>query len=61
MRLWMRGPFAVVVGWAPLLFVRPRPSGAYLRMAMRPEAFELDVEAILRNPRMLARLGTGRC
>ena len=59
-RLAMRGAFALVAGRTPLLFVRRRPSSAYLQMAMRPEAFEPCVEAIFDNPAMLARLGTGR-
>jgi len=59
-RLALRGPFALVPGSAPLLFVRRRPSSAYLRMAMQPEAYEPCVAAIFDNPRMHTRLGTGR-
>jgi glycosyltransferase involved in cell wall biosynthesis len=59
-RLSLHGPFAVVQGASPLLFVRRRPSGAYLRMATQPEAFRPCLEAIFASPRMLAHLGTAR-
>ncbi len=59
-RLSLRGPFAVVPGASPLLFVRRRAGSAYLRLASRPEAFTPCFEAIFANPAVLNRLGTAR-
>jgi len=49
-RLALSGAIAVVPGGEPLLFVRQRSSGAYLRMATDPEAFLPCTRAIFDNP-----------
>ena len=59
-RLSLHGPFAVVPGPSPLLFVRRRAGSAYLRLAMQPGAFAPCMDAIFANPMMLSRLGTAR-
>ncbi len=59
-RLALSGAFAVVPGAAPLLFVRQRSSGAYLRMATDPEAFGPCVRAIFGNPALAGRLSPAR-
>lgn len=55
-RLALAGPISVVPGPAPLLFVRQRSSGAYLRMATDPDAFQPCVRAIFENPALAGRL-----
>lgn len=60
LRLCQHGPFAVVPGASPLLFVRRRAGSAYLAMAMRPDAFRPCLDAIFDTPMMLSRLGTAR-
>jgi glycosyltransferase involved in cell wall biosynthesis len=55
-RLALRGPFAAVLGTAPVLFVRVR-TGAYWRLAQDPDAFTPCMEAIFGNPALLARFG----
>lgn len=61
---WLRlaaiGRFATVPGDAPLLFVRQRSSGAYLRMATDPASFEPAMDAIFANPTLVARFGAER-
>lgn len=59
-RLAQRGPFAAVQDRSPVLFVRRRASGAYLRMATHPDAFEPVMAAIFDNDAMLHRVGTAR-
>ncbi len=59
-RLALCGAIAVVPGAAPLLFVRQRSTGAYLRMATDPEAFTPCVQAIFANPRLRDRLPAAR-
>ena len=59
-RLALRGTIAVVPGGAPLLFVRQRSTGAYLRMATDPEAFTPCVQAIFDNPMLRDRLPPAR-
>lgn len=59
-RLATAGRFATVPGPEPLLFVRQRGGGAYLRMASDPRAFAPCMDAIFTNPDLLARLGTER-
>jgi hypothetical protein len=59
-RLAIQGPFAVVPGAEPLLFVRQRSGSAYHRMARDPAAFRPAMEAIFGNPALVDRLGTGR-
>ena len=59
-RLALCGAIAVVPGAAPLLFVRQRSSGAYLRMATDPEAFMPCVLAIFGNPVLRDRLPAAR-
>ena len=56
-RLALTGPFAVVAGRTPLLFVRQRPSGAYLRLAGDPDSFIDCMKAIFGNPELIQRLG----
>jgi len=59
-RLAASGAFAVVPGEEPLLFVRQRGSGTYLRMAHDPAAFGPCMDAIFSNPRLVARFGAER-
>ena len=59
-RLALCGAITVVPGAAPLLFVRQRSSGAYLRMATDPEAFTPCVQAIFGNPALRDRLSAAR-
>jgi glycosyltransferase involved in cell wall biosynthesis len=59
-RLAIKGSFAVVPGSAPLLYVRQRRSGAYLRMATDPASFRLCMDAVFGNPALQARLGPER-
>jgi glycosyltransferase involved in cell wall biosynthesis len=56
-RLALRGRFACLHRRAPVLFVRRRGSGAYLRQATDPAAFAPCMEAIFGNPALAARFG----
>lgn len=60
LRLATMGRFATVPGDAPLLYVRQRSSGAYLRMATDPASFEPAMDAIFANPALVARFGADR-
>jgi glycosyltransferase involved in cell wall biosynthesis len=60
LRLAAMGRFATVPGDAPLLFVRQRSSGAYLRMATSPASFAPAMDAIFTNPTLLSRFGPER-
>jgi glycosyltransferase involved in cell wall biosynthesis len=55
-RLAALGPIAAAPG-RPLLFVRERANGTYLRQAIDPLAFTPCVKAIFENPMLAARLG----
>jgi hypothetical protein len=55
-RLALSGAIGVVPGDAPLLFVRQRSSGAYLRMATDPDAFLPCTRAIFGNPALIGRI-----
>ncbi|WP_171033928.1 glycosyltransferase family 2 protein [Lichenicoccus roseus] len=59
-RLAASGTIATVAGPEPLLFVRQRGSGAYLRMATDPEAFTPCTQAIFDNPALRVRFGVER-
>ena len=59
-RLALAGPLAVVPGDAPLLFVRQRSTGAYLRMATDPDAFGPCTRAIFGAPALLRRIDATR-
>jgi glycosyltransferase involved in cell wall biosynthesis len=59
-RLALRGVFVPVRGRRPLLFVRERPAGAYLRMATDPAAFAACTVAIFDNPGLVSLLGGAR-
>ena len=59
-RLATLGEFAVTPGTAPLLFVRQRQGGAFLRLASDPRSFAPCMEAIFANPTLIARLGATR-
>lgn len=59
-RLAIQGPFAVVSGGEPLLYVRQRTGSAYNRMARDPAAFAPAMRAIFENPALAARLGAER-
>jgi glycosyltransferase involved in cell wall biosynthesis len=59
-RLALRGPFAAAAEPCPVLFVRERASGAYLRMATDPESFRPCLDAIHANPDLAARLSPDR-
>ena len=59
-RLSLQGPWAVVPGRAPLLFLRQRAGSAYHRMARDPMAFAPAMRAIWSNPALEARLGRTR-
>ena len=57
-RLAIQGPFAVVPGAEPLLFVRQRTGSAFNRMARDPSAFAPAMQAIFDNPALAQRLGS---
>lgn len=59
-RLAASGAIATVPGGEPLLYVRQRGTGAYLRMATDPDAFGPCTAAIFANPALVARFGAGR-
>ena len=59
-RLAIQGPFAVVPGAEPLLFVRQRSGSAYNRMARDPSAFGPAMQAIFGNSALAERLGPER-
>ncbi len=59
-RLAAIGRFVTVPGAAPLLFVRRRRGSAILRLAGEPRAFGPCMNAIFRNPAVLARFGAAR-
>jgi hypothetical protein len=59
-RLALQGPFVVVPGREPLLFVRQRSGSAYHRMARDPAAFVPAMRAIFGNPLLAERLGPAR-
>ena len=59
-RLALQGTIAVVPGDAPLLFVRQRSTGAYLRMANDPDAFGPCTRAIFENPGLIRQVDPGR-
>ncbi|MBN9511084.1 MAG: glycosyltransferase family 2 protein [Alphaproteobacteria bacterium] len=59
-RVASRGEFALARGTAPLLFVRQRHGGAFLRLASDPRSFAPCTEAIFANPTLIARLGASR-
>ena len=54
-RLALLGQFVSAPGSTPALFVRQRASGAYLRMAADPSAFDACMDAIFGNPSLRAR------
>ena len=59
-RIALQGPFAVVRGRAPVLFVRQHPNGAYHRLAANPAAFVPCMDAIFTNAALVARFGQKR-
>jgi hypothetical protein len=59
-RLALLGRFAAAPGRSPALYVRQRPSGAYLRMATDPAAFAPCMAAVFDNPALAARFGADR-
>ena len=59
-RLALHGTIVVVPGDAPLLFVRQRSSGAYLRMATDPDAFGPCTRAVYDNPLLAAQVEPAR-
>jgi glycosyltransferase involved in cell wall biosynthesis len=59
-RLALLGRFATAPGRAPVLFVRQRASGAYLRMATDQNSFRPCMDAIFANPALVARFGAAR-
>ena len=59
-RIALAGPFAVVAGAKPLLLVRQRAGGAYLRMASDPGVFRPCMAAIFGNAALAERFGTRR-
>jgi glycosyltransferase involved in cell wall biosynthesis len=59
-RVALQGRFVTVPGAAPLLFVRQRQSGAYLRLALNPDSFQPCMEAIFANPMLMDRLGAAQ-
>ena len=56
-RIALIGPFAVVPGAEPLLLVRQRADGAYLRMAKDARMFNPCMAAMFGNPALIARFG----
>lgn len=59
-RVAARGAFTAAAGAAPVLFVRRRPDGAYLRMAGDPASFTPCMDAIHADPALRARFGEAR-
>jgi glycosyltransferase involved in cell wall biosynthesis len=59
-RIALLGGFAVVPGGDPLLLVRQRGTGAYLRMASDPAAFGPCMAAIFGNPALAERFSPVR-
>ena len=59
-RVALAGPFAVVPGTQPLLMVRQRAGGAYLRMAKDGATFGPCMAAIFGNPELVRRFGAAR-
>lgn len=59
-RLALQGPFTVVPGEQPLLYVRERMGSAYRRMAHDPGSFTPAMDAIFDNPALAGRLGPAR-
>jgi glycosyltransferase involved in cell wall biosynthesis len=59
-RLALRGPFAADPSPAPVLFVRRRPTGAYLRLAHDRSSFSACMAAIHGNPDLAARFSPAR-
>jgi hypothetical protein len=59
-RIALQGPFASVPGNAPVLFIRRRATGAYLRLATNPDSFTPCMDAIFGNPALLACFGAAR-
>ncbi|CAH2603799.1 Glycosyltransferase family 2 protein [Rhodovastum atsumiense] len=59
-RVALHGSFVVTPGRAPLLFVRQRASGAYLRLAHDPTSFRSCLDAAFDHPALIARLGRDR-
>lgn len=59
-RLALQGPFVLVPGLEPLLYVRQRRGSAYHRMARDPEAFIPVMDAIYGNPLLAERLPPAR-
>jgi hypothetical protein len=59
-RLALVGPFAATTEPRPILAVRERASGAYLRMATDPESFRPCLDAIHANPDLATRLSPDR-
>ncbi len=58
-RIALQGPFAVAQEpERPILLVRRRRAGTYLRLATDPASFEPCMEAIFSNPDLRARFGT---
>jgi len=55
-RIALQGGFSVAPG-PPVLFVRRRPSGAYLRMAADPDAHDRCTSAIFGIPALATRFG----
>lgn len=56
-RLSLQGPFAVVPGGAPLLYVRRPSSGTFRRLGHLPCSFEPANRLVFGNPAVIARLG----
>jgi glycosyltransferase involved in cell wall biosynthesis len=59
-RIALQGPFAVVRGRTPVLFVRHRAEGAYHRLATDPAAFAPCMDAIFGNPVLRGRFGAAK-
>ncbi len=59
-RLAFRGRFVTVGGLSPLLFVRRRMSGTYLRRAIDPNSYDACMVAVFDNPAIRRRLATAR-
>ena len=59
-RIAALGPFAVVPGGDPLLFVRRRGGSAVHRLANQPRAFEPCMAAIFADPGLRKRFGVER-
>jgi glycosyltransferase involved in cell wall biosynthesis len=59
-RIALRGSFVAATGRDPVVFVRAREAGAYLRGAVNSDSYVACTEAIFANPALGDRMGSDR-